>query len=147
MSIKKISRKIQSRQKPIEYDIHLNYVCQQCGQNHWLSIDEASTKRFKVVCDCGHIFGVKRVKDFKLLFHKKHIKSQQTEKKPTSVQPKVETISDELLAQIIPTLITYGFTQKEAKDMATDSYAKCPQNNAIGLVKQILESLRNNNVN
>jgi DNA-directed RNA polymerase subunit RPC12/RpoP len=150
MSIKKTSKKIQNRQKPIEYDIHLNYVCKQCGQKHWLSINEASTKKFKVVCACGHIFGVKRVTGFKLIFHKKTtppIKQIEQEQKPIDMKPKVEIIPNELLDQIVPTLITYGFTKKEAIDMSKTSYSKCPQNDAIGLVKQILESLRSQNVN
>lgn len=149
MSIKKISTKVQGRQKPTEYDIHLKYVCEKCGANHWLSINEASTKWFRIVCDCGNIFSVKRVKDFKLLFHHKK-KSKTTlpkqDEKPTIVEKPVLVISSELLEQTISVLMPYGFTKTEAKDMAIKSYTESPKENTLELVKQILESLRNTNV-
>lgn len=143
MNTKKISQKISSNQKPIELDIHLKYVCTQCGQTHWLSISEASTKKFKIVCFCGLVFGVKRVKDFKLLFHKKlrkDITKNQEAPKPLPIIP------TEILNQTMGVLVSYGFTKTEAKTMITKCYEALPIDNPTVLLKHILESIKNTNV-
>lgn len=146
MKIKKMSGQILNNQKPIEHDIHLKYICVQCGQAHWLSMSEASTKRFKIVCLCGNIFGVKRVKDFKLLFHKKN-KTQEIKLSTEENSIKqIFNISTELLEQTMGILIGYGFTKTEARKIIEESYKSCPVDSVSGLIKQILESLRNTNV-
>lgn len=150
MITKKISKINCNNQKPIEYDIHLKYICKQCGQIHWLSLREASTKRFKIVCDCGLTFGVKRVKDFKLIYHKKikDIKPQQESKVVVEEAPKpIPVIPNNLLDQSIKILVGYGFTKTEAKLIITKSYENSPVDNVPGLIKQTLESLRENNTN
>jgi hypothetical protein len=134
------TRKILNNQKPIEYDIHLKYLCNQCGDSHWLSITEASTKKFKIVCYCGNVFGVKRVKDFDLRYFKKNNSTQQ---KDTN---KAKVISNDLLDQSIEVFIQYGFTKSEAKDLILESYSKSPADNPATLVKQTLELLRSKNV-
>lgn len=145
MNTNKILRKIPNHQKPIEYDIHLKYICQRCGQTHWLSINEASTRKFKVVCFCGLVFGIKRVKDFKLIYHKKTPKAIET-KKSKPEQKSIPVISNDLLNQTIEVLVKYGFTKTEAKNLIIKSYQNLPTDNPIELVKQTLESLRNTNV-
>jgi len=134
------TRKILNNQKPIEYDIHLKYLCNQCGDCHWLSITEASTKRFKIVCYCGNVFGVKRVKDFNLKYFKKN-----NQPKPKNIN-KAKVISNDLLDQSIEVFIKYGFTKSEAKDLILESYPKCPADDAATLDKQTLELLRSKNV-
>ena len=143
MNIKNKQKK--KLQKPIEHDIHLKYICKKCGLPHWLSFKEASTKNFKVVCDCGYVFGVKRILDFKLKF------VQETELKTNNIIHESEktdhqTISKDLLDKAIGVLIPYGFTQKEANELIIKSYAHCPNNEITSLVKQVLESLRSENV-
>lgn len=124
-------------QKPIDQDIHLKYRCPQCSQEHWLAYRQASTINFKVVCDCGEVFKVKRVIGFRLKFNSI---------KPKPVEPIViETpkISLELLEKSVKLLVGYGFTKTEASDLINTSYINNPVDDFGTLVKQTLESLRN----
>lgn len=146
MNINKTVRKISRNQKPIEYDIYLKYICKKCGQVHWLSINEASTIKYKIVCFCGHVFGVKRVKDFQLIYHKKNKQIQKVIENTKSETKPLPVIPITLLDQTMNILIGYGFTKTEAKTIITKSYESSPVDNAAGLVKQILESLRSANV-
>jgi len=136
--------KIQKKQKPIEQDIHLKYLCKKCGTSHWLSFKEASTKNFKIVCDCGYVFGVRRVADFTIKYFQTKIKSSNNlvkDKKNDSI------ISQDLLIKTSGILTSYGFTTSEAQTLISESYSKCPNDDIKSLVKQVLESLRNKNVN
>lgn len=137
--ITKIKKK---NQKPIEHDIHLKYICKKCGQSHWLSFKEASTKNYKIVCDCDNIFKVKRVVGFKLKYDSVKInKPVTTESKP--VIKTENNISKDLLDTVVNSLIKLGFTISEAKSLVTKSYQECPTNDIGLLVKQTLESLKN----
>lgn len=135
----KINKK--KNQKPIEYDIHLKYICKKCGQPHWLSFREASTKNYKIVCDCNHIFKVKRVAGFKLKYDSVKInKPVITESKPVT---KIEnSIPKDLLDTVANSLVKLGFTVSEAKSLVSKSYSDCPTNDIGLLVKQTLESLK-----
>ena len=137
-------------QKPIDFDVHLKYLCNRCGSIHWLSFKEASTDDFKIVCDCDNVFTVRRVSAIKIkYFDKAETKSQtvETEALKPSTEPSVfRQISRDLLEQTIKALIPYGFTSTEAKEMVTKSYRDNPNDNALMLVKQVLESLRGTNV-
>ena len=119
-------------QKPIDQDIHIKYRCPQCSQDHWLSYKEASTINFKIVCDCGEVFKVKRVVGFQLKFK--------------SVKPKlveIPKIPVELLEKSVTLLVSYGFTKTEASELINASYINNPVDDFGTLVKQTLESLRN----
>lgn len=129
-------------QKPIEYDIHLKYICKKCGQPHWLSFKEASTKNYKVVCDCNHIFKVKRVTGFKIKYDSIKIsKSVSATSKPVTKTD--QSIPKDLLDTVVNSLVKFGFTVSEAKSLVTKSYSDCPTNDIGLLVKQTLESIKN----
>lgn len=135
----KINKK---NQKPIEHDIHLKYICKKCGQSHWLSFREASTKNYKIVCDCNNIFKVKRVVGFKLKYDSVKInKPVTTESKP--VTKTENSIPKDLLDTVVNSLVKLGFTISEAKSLVAKSYEDCPTNDIGLLVKQTLESLKN----
>lgn len=55
--------------KPIEIDTYLKYQC-DCGLDHWISLRESQTKKFKIVCDCGLVLRIKRVSDVRIKYHK-----------------------------------------------------------------------------
>lgn len=120
--------------KPIDYDVHLKYLCPQCGNIHWLSLGESQAKNFKVVCFCGLIFGVKRVKSCSIEYYKKSIKQS-------------KQIPLDLLEKSVRILVTYGFTKDEASTMLSDSYSKKPVDDLLVLVKQTLGNLGETNVN
>ena len=129
MNTKKKSKRLSKNQKPIESDVHLKYRCKKCGQDHWLSIREASTKNFKIVCDCGRVFGVKLVKAFKLCY------AQNSSKK-------INKIPVDLLDKSVKLLVGYGFTSQEATESVIESYNKNPNDDFASLVKQTLASMR-----
>ena len=120
--------------KPTEYDIHIKYQCPECQQDHWLSYQEASTKRFIVVCSCKYVFRVKRPIGFSLEY-KKIITEVQ--------QPIKEELSIDILDKSMLLLVRYGFTQSEARELLLSSFAANPTNDYALLVKQTLESIRN----
>lgn len=130
------TKKINKNQKPIDFDIHLKYVCKKCGQFHWLSFKETSTKDFKIVCDCNNIFMVKRTKQFLLRYA---ITKSKTKMK--------KQIPKETLQKAISVFVNYGFTEKEAGELLSESYEKNATDNASYLVKQTLELLKDKNVN
>lgn len=134
MNTKKQSTKLLRNQKPIEHDIHLRYLCQNCGQSHWLSYAEASTKKFKIVCYCGHTFGVKLVVDFKLKYSKSLKKS-----KSSNIEL---SIPNDILLKGISQLKSYGFTDTESKDLLIKTYTSNPTDDLATLIKQTLISIR-----
>jgi DNA-directed RNA polymerase subunit RPC12/RpoP len=128
-------------QKPIDQDIHLKYRCQKCSQEHWLSYKEASTIQFKIVCDCGEVFRVKRVIGFELKF--KNQKSKQNKPTADNAVKEPEKTPIDLLEKSVILLVGYGFTKKESIDLINASYTKNPVNDFALLVKQTLENIRN----
>jgi DNA-directed RNA polymerase subunit RPC12/RpoP len=124
--------------KPTDYDIHLKYICSACGNIHWLSWNESKTKNFKIVCDCGEVFKVRRVESFKIEYYKKT--------KTVNTATTTTTIPTDLLKKSVKTLISYGFTESEASSMVSDSYNKHPVNDLVLLIKQTLEYFGATNV-
>lgn len=138
---------MKTHNKPIEYDIHLKYLCTNCGSSHWLSFKEASTKNFKIVCECDNIFMVKRVSDFKLKYYKTLTKSK-PETKPEEESIKTEAIKkniipNDILETAINSLLTFGFTKNEAKSLIIKTYNILPTTDIALLIKKSLESLKN----
>lgn len=140
-TLEKTKQKNQKRQKPIDADIHLKYLCDQCGQTHWLSFLEASTSGYKVVCDCGNIFKVKKVNGFKLKYSSKKLPQPEVAQPIATIQ--TQTISFDLLDSASKVLMNYGFTKTEASELISNYYSTNPVNDISVLVKETLKSLRN----
>lgn len=133
--------------KPVECDVHLKYLCPTCGQAHWLSMREAKTKNYKVVCYCDSVFTVKRIKNFKLIYaSQKSPKAEET--KPTihttenTTANKTIPIDNNMLHKARDILVGYGFKPSEAEDALLASYNNSPVHTYIDLVKQTLASMR-----
>jgi hypothetical protein len=132
-------------QKPTEYDIHLKYLCQQCGETHWLSFLEASTKNFKVVCSCGNTFKIKRVDGFKLKYTNRKKKStvvQHTSDPILLDNTTEQEIPVDLLNSCVKILTGYGYEKEESIDLLSSAYRKNPVDSVSSLVKQTLASLK-----
>lgn len=136
-------------QKPIEVDAYLKYRCpnSKCGYTHWLSLKEAQTKNFKIVCDaCDEIFKPKVIKDISIKYHKK-IKPEVVETKPENNPIQEATdhntpcISDRLLTLCSKTLIDYGFTKKEAYDLLKQSYILNQTDQPFELIQNTLKMI------
>lgn len=62
--------------KPVSKDIYYEYICSQCGCNHWITHREASSKNFRIICDCEAIIKPQRIIDTKIIYAKpKHRKN------------------------------------------------------------------------
>lgn len=132
-------QKNKKRLKPKEHDVHLKYSCTDCGCDHWLSLLEASTTNFKIVCDCGVVFRVKKVIGIKLLYDKTLSKKP----KEKSAAVNVIDIDSNLVAkQAIAIITNYGFTNKEAKDLIKKCYDTSTTYSVSDLVKQALELIK-----
>lgn len=143
------TQKIIRNQKPIEIDCHIKYLCpnNKCNQFHWLSLAESRTKDFIIVCGCGESFKVKQIDKIRIRY-KQHINSKKNE--PPVAQ--TETLEIEELPVPDPnlfdakdfindcaySLVSFGFSQKEAINLLTQSYNKHPTQNHTELIKQTL---------
>ena len=125
-------------QKQIDTDAHFKYRCPNCAYDFWISISEAKTKNFKIVCDCGTVFSPKRIKKIKVIFWEDETKEKK-DKAPVIEEPKTTEISQQLLDKCTKTLITYGFTKEESDDLLRQAYSKNPIENSLDLIKQALK--------
>lgn len=152
---RKTAKKIQ---KPIDYDIHLKYRCKNCSQDHWLSYLESCTKNFKVVCDCGFVFKVKRIVGFNLKYEKdsenksipkdrnkridNDIKLSDTKDQRETEADNSISIPENLLQSSVSILSSFGYSSIEAHDMVKDSYSKFKTDSVGDLVKFALANCK-----
>ncbi len=121
-------------QKPVSLDVHLKYICpnKECGNEHWLSLGEAKTNRFKIVCNCSTIFEPQTIS-------KIHIKY-----KTPKITKKIAEIPNVILDQVSDILISYGFSKEEAVNKVKKAYQKYITDDIKILIKQsILEESDN----
>lgn len=124
--------------KPVECDVHLKYICPECHNEHWISLLEASTKNFKIVCDCGTIFRVKRVLDLKLRY-------QKAKPAPTTKKTNIDIKTNSIAKQAVTIIQNYGFTKDEAEDLIVKCYDPNKNYCVSDLVKEALKTMRVNN--
>lgn len=138
--------------KPVDADVHLKYICpnKDCSTLHWLTILEAKTKNFKVVCYCGCIFKPKQISNIKLTYIddpvvidkppapaiiKKQVESQQKQQEV----PQNKTCNSEkdfiFIQEAIETLLNFGYTKEEATRLIQEQYDKTKNKNPAQLVK------------
>ena len=113
-------------------------------------MNEAQTKNFKVVCECGCIFKPKQIKKLKVLY-KQIIKSSTEIVATTTVEdksnieqpPTVEKIEIpvDLSNECVKLLIFYGFTKQESIILSSKAFRKTGESNSSNLVKYILQNL------
>ena len=126
MTMKKITTTYKKRLKPSDFDVYLKYICPKCSQEHWIRFIQATTKNFKIVCDCSSVLSVKRILDCKLKYQKINKNTQQ---------------SSNILEQTKAILLGYGFDNTEIQHLISKVYSS-KHNNATELVTSILESMR-----
>lgn len=124
-------------QKPIEIDVHFKYRCTKCSVDHWISLNQAKTKNYKIVCDCGGVFKPKTIKKISILY--KETKKEQG-KRPTESQNQ-SVLDSEVLNKCANVLVNYGFTQTESIELLQKSYHKYKTNNSADLIKLVLQSI------
>lgn len=130
------------KQKPVEYDVHLKYICPECHSEHWLSLLEASTANFKVVCHCGTIFKVKRILGMKLRYAKSKISKPEKPEQPIKQKTGVDIKNNNIAKQAVDIIQNYGFTRQEAIDLVVKCYDTDRVYSVSDLVKETLQSAR-----
>jgi hypothetical protein len=146
--------KIKKSLKPIDYDIHLKYLCPNpsCCCQHWLSFKEASAKNFRVVCECGQIFKVKRLQKFNVEYCEKVIPAPVVETNtventldrqiPGSFEN--ENKETDIKSESVSLLKKYGFTETEANVLIEKTLAENPDiDDHVKLVKHSLFWIKN----
>jgi hypothetical protein len=123
-------------QKPIEIEANIKYTCpnEKCKFDHWISLKEAQTKNFKIVCDCSTVFSPKTIK-------KVIIKYKKFKQKPILVVDQVKepihhTIPNDILIKSSKIMQTFGFRKKEADIMLTEFF----KTNPIDDIKQLVQN-------
>lgn len=133
-------------QIPIEINAHFRYICPDihCRYDHWISLKEAQTKNFKIVCDCGKVFKPKTIVKVKLIYkHKSKSKPSPPQDTPQTnpIKPtRIETvvISQQLLESCQKHLINYGFTESEAIQLINKAFGLTQIQDVSELTKYIL---------
>jgi hypothetical protein len=100
--------------KPIDHNVDLIYEC-ECGQHRWLTLKEAQTTGFKIVCSCGIVSTVDPIVDVKLqIIYRgadENISSQ------TKIHSKSADINLGLLQETQSCLKNLGYKNTEIKGM------------------------------
>jgi hypothetical protein len=142
--MKKIRKK---NLKPIDIDAHFKYVCPNvdCGNIHWLSLLEAKTNNFKIVCYCGTISKPRTIKNVNIEYAevesaKIDIKDEVTNKQEHRKVVRLE-LSLDLLQKCVKTLVTYGFTEQESNTLIRYSFDQKPTQNVSDLIKLALQNI------
>lgn len=142
--------------KPSEIEAHLKYKCPACEISHWISLKEASTRGFIIVCECNVILKPKLITDLRIKYEKKktitkiepieenisqdksetiEIKESEIKEPPKLVPPK------ELFDSCVPVLQNYGFTQSEASELIDKTYQQHSSCNLTDFIKYCLKNI------
>lgn len=122
--------------KPIDIDAHFKYRCPKCSIDHWISLNEAKTKNFKVVCDCSKVFSPKRIAKLKICYES----VAKTTIKATIKQEEQPSLDNDILKQCVSVLSSYGFTEDESSDLIRKAHNINPSADATTLIKLALKS-------
>lgn len=131
--------------KPIEVDAHFKYMCPKCGNNHWVSLNEAKTEGFKIVCDCKKVFSPKRINKLQITYTSTENKSTDQIASSINTDQTKKDISSVLLSKCCSVLMGYGFTKQESEDMLNKAYHIDQSEDCSKLIKLALKSLGEKN--
>jgi hypothetical protein len=122
--------------KPIDIDLHLKYLCPNCGAICWLSLRESKTVGYINVCDiCHDTFKVKTIHKITIQY-----KNNKSVGKAIEKNQKTSIIFDpDTRLKSISSLVGYGFTQKEASELVDDTFDIFKTNDIGILVKESLK--------
>lgn len=123
------------RIKPVDIDLHLKYLCPNCGAICWLSLRESQTPRYISVCDiCNNRFRVKTIDKITIKYKEKTV--VKNEEQITS--PEI-IFDNDVKTKSINSLVTYGFTKTEASELVQDAFDIFKTNDIGILVKESLK--------
>lgn len=152
-------KKIIYNVKPKSYNISYEFICPECGLNHWLTKVESKTRLFKIACDCGLIIVPARIKNIKLNYeiYDRDNKKVKPETKHTnngtdtkdavdsSTVTNDNILSGDVLSKSSEYLQNYGFEKSEATELIKKAFDEIKIDNPVALLKKALQSLGVNN--
>lgn len=129
--------------KPVECVADLRYLCTNCGLDHWISLREAKTKNFMIVCDCETLLKVKQIQTINVVYvEDTTLQNSSVNGKYTPSDASVIKQTDtKIVSQACAILSTYGFTKQEALEIATRYTEKESFTDVKTLVSKILSNL------
>lgn len=117
--------------KPSGIDLHLKYLCPECHSCSWLSLKEAQTPNYIIVCDvCDTRFKIKTIDGFQINYVDKISKTKFVTKPQLDIDIKQKCIQ---------TLKSYGFTEIEASGLIDDTFEIWQTSDISTLVKESLK--------
>lgn len=102
--------------KPINYDISFQYVCEKCNGDHWLFLREVVQEN-KIFCECGHIIDIDIINDISVNYANQ------------------ATLHKDVLKSCVDTLLAYGYSANEAKEMIIMSFNELKSNDHKKLIQ------------
>lgn len=138
--------RIKKNQKPIEKDATFRYICPNtdCRFDHWISLKQAKTKNYKIVCDCGTVFQPKTILKIKIVYENKKSTDPETVKQisqNTNIDSK-PSIPEKFRQIVISLLIKYGFSEIESNNLLEKAFDRNPQSSVANFVKYILSNIK-----
>ena len=127
--------------KPIDCVADLKYRCPNCGLDHWVSLKEAKTTGFIIVCDCDTLLKVKPIKSVNITYLEE-AKQQVNTSSLENTRPLQKT-DEKIIKQACSVLGNYGFTPQESMQMALKHTDKELFTDAKLLITKILSNLEN----
>ena len=124
--------------RPTELNVHLKYVCPSCSIEHWLSLEEAKTKGYLIVCDCDSVLKVKLVDSLKVKFYKKENGTKIAKSEKVEETSKIDV---DLLSKCCTILVGYGYDKSEIEKLITKTYQSNPTTDIKTLVKNTLMNI------
>lgn len=134
MKTKQIVRNL----RPTELNVHLKYVCPACSIEHWLSLEEAKTKGYLIVCDCNAILRVKLIDLLKVKFYRKQKSTKTVESEKIVETSKIDV---DLLSKCCTILVGYGYDKSEIEKLIIKTYQSNPTTDIKTLVKNTLMNI------
>jgi len=137
--------------KPTDHDVSFKYICpnKKCNNEHWLFLRETQTKKFKVVCECGTVFYIKRIKNINISYVQNNKNKEESIIPPQVPKESLSSSKDvpiDTLEACAKILDAYGFTRQESIDLISKSYSQCDDKSPINIIKFALKSLEIQNV-
>lgn len=130
---KKIMR-TQKNSRPSEIDINLKYVCKGCRSEHWVSMQDIQNPKHKIHCYfCDISIEIDPISNIDIIYISDKLKKDKEQQKRTEQYNKLDTID-----RCAITLVSYGFSKDEAKNLSWRAYEKYQTEDIGFLVKKII---------
>ena len=94
---------------PKRYEVQLIYECDNCGCEHWCSIEE-SVFPAGIKCYCGNNMRLEPIDNTRLILSPKNKRV----KKKSQQKNKAQHVNSDLFNDVVSALVNLGYKKKEA---------------------------------